>query len=184
MGLLTCLWCTCLLNDYVMAHKSKVVQNFLKEEKLFSFHIYLSFFHSSPCDFFLSPKKKLAGRCHSSKSTLWSAFFSVSKVYMLETTKKPFQTEWLLWRDEIKWSMFIHTERGIESLSQNFAVACHVMSSNFPMYSSKLWINIVFSIFTNLVCNDYSQPPQRYRLIRAQQSHRLRASSFELQRCW
>lgn len=87
----TGLWGICLLNDAAV-HKSKVIQIYLKELNvpqpypLYSPDLSLS-------DFFPFPewKKKIYLGDIRTKKLLGHTFFSISRIYLLKTTKKPLE---------------------------------------------------------------------------------------------
>lgn len=67
----------CLLHDNAPAHKSKLVQDYLKQERIIQLPHPPYSPDLSPCDFFLFPKlkKMLSGRRYRSRSAIGSAVF-------------------------------------------------------------------------------------------------------------
>ena len=67
----------CLIHDNAPAHKSKIVQDYLRVESIKQLPHQPYYPDLSPCDFFLFPrlKKMLSGRSYGSSSALGSAVY-------------------------------------------------------------------------------------------------------------
>ena len=123
-----------LLHDNVSSHKCEVVKSFLASEKVKVLNHPPYSPGLSPCDFFSFPslKKMLSGNKYTSRSSLGSAFFSVSptdtkrRLFICfsrlgkKVTKVCFSKRGILWRFVIKICLIKRSSEVIRTQWQNF----------------------------------------------------------------